>query len=154
MPNLGYAGVDLGTMQAAGAVPTLVRKTVTFTGAAGNGAAGTVALFTVTGDVEVVKYFEKCTESLVGAATLETGITGATAIFGPQVANATTVDAGMWNTSEGWATGYGADTKAGLSYVTAEDIFMTVGTTDITDGTVTAYLQYIPLSAGASVVAA
>ena len=143
-----------GALQAAGAVPTVVRKTVTF--AAGTtGATTTHALFTVTGLVEafVTGY---CTTALTvgGATTLSIGTTSsAGAMFdgtdGPL--DLTTIDAGY----------YTLETSADITgqafpnlRMSAENITYTVGTSTITGGVMIFICKYIPLSAGASVVAA
>jgi hypothetical protein len=60
-----------------------ITKTVTFTGAAGLGAAGAVPWFTITGQVHVVKICGRILVNTAGTAgdTLALGITGATTLF-------------------------------------------------------------------------
>ena len=67
-------------------------KTVTFTGAANLGAVGAVPLFTVTGEVLIVRLVPFCTTLLTEAlatATLALGVTGSTSLF---IAATTAVD--------------------------------------------------------------
>ena len=58
-----------------------------------DGTSDPTTLFTVTGDV-LVRIYGVCTTTLVGAATIEVGVTGNTAELLAQVANATTIAAG------------------------------------------------------------
>jgi hypothetical protein len=132
----------------------LARKTVAFTGAAGLGAAGTVALFTQTGQVLVDLFAVYCSESLVGAATLEFGTAADTDRFIAQVAATTTVDAGDWIDDGAGATPAGATQYTSAYYAIDEDIIATVGAADITDGTISIFVLWRPLSAGATLVAA
>lgn len=127
------------------------RKTLAYTGAAGLGAQGATTLFTVTGDV-IVTLFAVCSESLAGAsATIEAGISGNTAALLAQT-TATDIDAGEIWVDTGPAT---VEPIPGDKILTnGADIIETIGTADITDGTITYYCAWVPLSAGASVVAA
>jgi len=132
----------------------LATKTITYTGAAGAGATGTVTVFTVTGDIEVAGYFEKCTVDLVGAATLATGVSGNTGALCASTADATTADAGEWNDGNGtWNAGIGILDFTGdrQRYALSANIIQTVGSTNITAGSITAYMWWRPLSAGATV---
>jgi hypothetical protein len=128
----------------------LVSKTRTFDGSAGNGAQGASDLFTVTGDV-LVTVFAVCSEDLVGAGTIEAGISGNTAAILAQIANATNLDAGeVWSDS-GPAT---VEALPGAKILSGADIIETIGTADITDGTITYYCLFRPLSEDATVTAA
>lgn len=121
-----------------------VTKTVAFTGAAGLGAVGTVSLFTVTGDV-VVNVVGVCTENLAsaGGGTLEVGIAGNTAALIAQT-TATAIDAGeTWvDATPATVVSYPSDKVL----VNGTDIIATVATGDITDGTITFYCNFTPLS--------
>jgi len=69
-----------------GAIPQRATKTVTFTGAAGLGAVGNVPLFTVTGEVEILRIVPYVVASLTEpggqpAPTLSLGVTNALALF-------------------------------------------------------------------------
>ena len=74
-----------------------ISKPAAFTGGTANtrgdkdGTKAAQTLFEVTGDV-LVRVFGVCTVDLVGAATLEVGVTGNTAALIAQIANATTLD--------------------------------------------------------------
>lgn len=132
-------------------------KTITYTGATGAGEVGTVTLFTVTGDVDVIRYAEKCTTNLEGAGTLETGWAGDSDGLMAQTADATTIDASDWNNGDGtWVAGGAELAGNGPRYGAriASNIIQTVGSANITGGVIVAYVWYRPLSAGATVVAA
>lgn len=134
-------------------------KSVTFDGATTNdigdydGTGNPATLFTVTGPVliEVVGY---PSVDLTGAtATLEVGITGATAQFIAQTTG-TDIDAGeIWHDAS-------PDAKVEASTVMVQqllndtDIIQTVGTANITAGAITYVAYWYPLSPDASVVAA
>lgn len=140
-----------------GLFPNTVQKTAVLGGGAGAGDIGTVALFTVTGGV-AIRLVCICTETLVGAATLEIGIAGTTTAFMAQVADATTIAAGDIYHD---ATVDAASELWSVTAVTAErilgngqDIIATVGAANITDGTLVFTAFWIPLTPGASVVAA
>ena len=153
--SLYAVGVDLGTMQNAGAVPTIVRKTVTFV-AGTTGATTTHALFTVTGAVRVVQLSALCTVSLTvgGSTTLTVGNATDTAMYldgTDSPIDLTDVDAGTYLL----ATDIVASQSTAITTVfTVENITYTVGTSTITGGALQFICEYIPLSAGASVVAA
>ncbi len=127
------------------------QKVVAFSGAAGNGAIGTVALFTVTGAVAVC-VVARCTEDLVGAATLEVGIAGNTAALVAQLADATTLDTG-----EVYVDGTPATVEAlpGFKVIgNGQDIILTVGSANVTDGTVEFDVLWKKLSSDGNLVAA
>lgn len=131
----------------------IVKKSVTFSNVAGGGAIGTVALFTVTGMV-YAKVIGICSVDLVGAATLEVGVTGSTALCLAQIANATTLDTG-----EIYADNTPAAFKAVSDTVPPENvittaIFATVGAANITAGQVDFYCIFRPISDNGAVVAA
>ena len=132
-----------------------VPKTVEFDGGAGNGAVGTVALFTVTGSVWVT-VTSYCTEDLTeggATATISVGITGSTAALIAQV-NAVDIDDG-----EIWFDATPGDIEVlssigGAFIGGGEDIFATIGTQSVDDGTLTFICFWTPLSADGDVVAA
>ena len=144
--NLGIAG---------GWANALVRKSVSFDGGVGSGQVGTVALFTVTGAVAF--YITAiCTETLVGAATIEVGTAGSTAGIIAQVADATALLTGeIWYDATPTTV---LDTIANgrLGYIIGDgaDIILTVGAANVTDGTIVFQVWYTPLTVGATVVAA
>lgn len=139
----------------------LARKTVAFDGSAGNGAAGTVALFTVTGQVAVYLMAGHCTEDLTESAptaTIALGVTGATAIF-IAATNAVDLDNGEWWVDTGPdANGVllPAAGGGGQPWLLSDndDVILTVAAADVDDGTVTFYCHWRPMSAGSSIVSA
>lgn len=134
-------------------LPFTARTTRTYTGASGLGAAGTTTLFTVTGAV-AVRVIGACTEDLVGAATLEVGISGNTAGLIAQLADATVLDAGESYIDATPATLEAVDFSSGFIISNGQDIIETIGTTNITDGTVLFTCHWRPLSTDGNVVAA
>ena len=119
----------------------------------GAGAIGTIDLFDVTGPVFLL-IVGWCTEDLVGAATIEVGIVGATAALLAQVANATTVDADMaWfadavPSDMEVVTGYG-----GAFFGGDQTIILTIGGAEITDGELSFSCFWTPLAATGNVAA-
>lgn len=115
------------------------------------GAQGAATVFTVTGPV-LVSVFAVCTEDLAGAtATIELGISGNTAALIAQT-TATDID-----NNEVWIDNAPATIEAVPStriIGNGQDIIETIATADITDGTLTYYCLWRPLSSTASVVAA
>lgn len=134
-----------------------VSKTVAFDGTAGNGAVGSVSLFTVTGDI-LVTVVGMVTETLVGAtSTLVVGTANNTAGLLASVSGPALV-AGDVHTSGTSPADVAALSTAGSSAPAAlnngADIIATVGTADITDGTIKFYCLWRPLSTDGNVVAA
>ena len=139
----------------------LATKTVAFTGAAGNGAVGTVALFTTTGQVDIDPLPVYCSEDLVGAATLDWGVVGNAdkinqiLVIAAQFADATTFDAGDWWGNNGNTTATVAIERSGSARgVISANVILTIGANAVTDGTLVFYIWWRPLSAGATLVAA
>lgn len=133
-------------------------KTWALDGTAGKGAQGSNTLFTVTGPVLISRLVCTCSETLVGAGTLEIGISGTTTAFMAQVADATTIAAGdIYHDATVDATielASVSTTTAARILGNGQDIIATVGTANITDGTLNFVCFWTPLAAGASVVAA
>lgn len=140
------------TIAGVSGIPT--RKTVAFSGAAGNGAVGAVNLFTVTGSVLIRRITARCTEDLAGAtATLALGVTGSTALF-IAATTATDIDTGeFWLSTTPAATGL-ALPAALQNIVVDADIILTVATANITDGTIEFTVEWTPLSSDGNLVAA
>jgi hypothetical protein len=131
----------------------ITKKSVTFSNVAGGGAVGTVALFTVTGMV-VAKVIGICGVDLVGAATLEVGVTGSTALCLAQIANATTLDVGEIYANNTPATFVAVSDTVPPENVVTTSIFATVGATNITAGQVDFYCIWRPISDDGNLVAA
>jgi len=137
------------------ALPREVFKTAEFTAGVGTGDIGTFALFTVTGAVRA-KITAICTDTLVGAATLECGYATATAAIIAQIADATALAAGeLWYDATP-TTVFDAESAAALEFVLGDgqDIFLTIGAANLTDGTVVFKVVWEPLTPGAAVIAA
>lgn len=147
----------LSAFQAASAAPTLTRKTLELTGAANLGefANPNIPLFTVTGRVLMVSIAPFCTESLAsaGGGTLALGVTGNTAAM-IAATTATDIDSGdVWVDATPAVGAESLPAALGPVLVSA-NIVGTVGTADITDGTIEFDCLWLPMSAGASLVAA
>lgn len=126
-------------------------KSITYA-AATTGATGASTLFTVTGCV-AVRVFGVCGLTLVGAATLEVGITGTTAVVLAQIADATDlatdeiyVDATPTTKVEAM--------PSRLVIGNGQDIIQTIGSTALTAGVLEYFCVWSPLSNDGNVVAA
>lgn len=132
----------------------LVTKTITFTGAAHLGLSGSdIPLFTVTGQCWV-KLFGVCTADLTSSGgTLEIGCTGNTAALVAQT-TASTIDAGEIWFSNTPAVGITASSNITEKLIVGgSDIIGTVGSADITDGSITFYLYFQPLDSTSTITA-
>lgn len=124
-------------------VPRKFIKTITFTGAAGLGAQGTVAIATVVGSVLLTHLTARCKTLLAGAsATVELGVAGNTEALIAQ-STATDIDAG-----EFWQD---TSPEAGVSPAIVDkavtgNIILTVGTADVTSGVLEIVGYWLPLS--------
>lgn len=139
-----------------------VRKTVAFDGTAGNGAVGTVTLFTISGRVIVERFTAYVTEDIATVgASLTVGTTAAgnsSSMLNTLVTSAT---AGTW-LSDYWGKKAGSapvgpndgSTFAVGAMAFALDITATVVTNAITDGTIVFDIFYRPLTDGATLTAA
>lgn len=124
-------------------------KTITYATST-TGATGASTLFTVTG-VVAVQLFAVCGTDLTsgGAATLEAGIAGNTAVLLAQT-TATGIDAG-----EIWIdTGPATVELLPARSIVAADIIQTIATTTVTGGVLTYYCLWAPISSDGNVVAA
>lgn len=135
----------------------LIKKSVVFDGAAGSGAIGTVALFTVTGLCRI-KVIAVCKTSLTeegapGGATIEVGVSGDTAILIAQTA-ALDIDVGeIWHDATPDALHESSDVFAPF-LINGEDIIATVGTDEIDGGEIEFIALVTPLSTDSVVTAA
>lgn len=121
-----------------------------------DGSQASFKLFNVEGDV-LVRIFGVCTVDLVGAGTLEVGVTGNTAGLIAQVADATALDANdIWN--DATPTTVGVDLLSNILgpyiIVNGLDIYEKCGGADITAGNIYYVCLWRPLSPGAKVEAA
>lgn len=132
-----------------------VKKTVTFTGAAGAGAQGTFNVFNVTGAV-VFKILGICEVDLVGAsATASVGISGNTTLYIAST-TATNIDAGLSWTDNTPGTGEAANTASLTPRIlpNSNNIIGTIATADVTAGRISFYGFWRPISDDGNVVPA
>lgn len=135
----------------------ITKKTITFTGGTTDawgddgGALDGGAIFTVTGLVKA-QVVGVCTVDLVGGATVEVGITGATAIFGAQITD-TTLDAGEIYLNDTTPASYfiiGEEQAAADNFpvylLNGNDIILTTTTTNTTSGAIDFYCIWTPIS--------
>lgn len=116
------------------------------------GAVGLTTLFTVTGTV-AVRVFGVCGLTLVGAATLEVGISGATAVILAQIADATTLATDEIYTDATPTTK--VEPLPNLLIIGAgQDIIQTIGAVPISAGQLTYYCLWTPISEDGNLVAA
>ena len=149
MTMLGSA-LDLGSLLRP------ARKTATFTGAAGAGAVGSVALFSTTGEILIVAIVPFCTTLLTEAgatATIALGITGSTSLF-VAATNAVEIDANeFWVDTAPDPNGI-ALPAALQNIVITDNIIATVGAQNVTGGVIRFDVLWRPLSADGALVAA
>lgn len=133
-------------------------KTMTFAGGTANdpgdydGTGNPATLFTVTGDV-LVFIMGVCKTTLVGAATLEVGVTDATAALLPQISNATTLVVNELYV-DATPTLAEAFTPQFHGIGGGLDIIQTLGTANVTAGEIDYHCFWRPLSEDGNVVAA
>ena len=138
-----------------------VTKSLTYAEGAGTGSVGSVALFTVTGEVEVLRLVPTVvltlTENAVpGAATLALGVTNSTGLF---IAATTAL---LLATGEFWTEATGGGTaNAGIAIPAAlkdiaitSNIINTVAVSNLTGGTIRYDIYWRPLSTNGLIVAA
>lgn len=134
-------------------------KTIAFDGTAGLGLeTSDVTVFTLTGRVLIHAITAFCSETLEGAtATIELGVTGDTDAFITQT-TATSVAADEWWAVAAAATASGttlADSQTGGATTSqrakaiSASIILTIGTADVTNGTLVFDVLYTPLTDGA-----
>lgn len=117
--------------------------------AASTGATGAHTLFTVTDNV-LATVFGICDTNLAGAGTFEVGVTGNTAGFIAQIADAEDLDDGdvyIDGTPE-----VGCAAVPSMQMINdGNDIILTIGTTAITTGVVDFYCLWRPLNDSSNV---
>lgn len=121
-----------------------------------DGTSDPTTLFNVTGDV-LVRMYAVVTTTLVGAATIEVGLTGNTAELLAQVADASTMAAGdIWvdGTVDDVRGAAFADVKASTLVVDGSDIIETIASANITAGNIRYVCLWRPVTVGSKVVAA
>lgn len=131
----------------------IASKTITYT-ALGSGAVASSTLFNVTGAVACVVY-GVCSEDLVsaGGGTVEIGITGNTALLIAQT-TATAIDNGeIWRDNSP-STSYALNSTNFPLTVISSDILHEVKTGTVSDGTITFYCLWTPLTVDGDVTAA
>ena len=135
-------------------------KAITFAGGTTNaigdhdGTQDPFTIFTVTGTVKV-RIFAVVETTLVGAATLEVGMVGATAALLAQLADATVLAAGeIWHDGTPDAFVELATVAPEKIVANSKNIIGTVGTANITAGKLRFICAWYPLSADGKVVAA
>lgn len=118
----------------------------------------TSALFTVTGEVAVRAYAvvgATAIQSTSGTTTVELGISGATALLIAQ----TTIDNSDFAANDVWvdtnpAESFGARPDTFQIIANGLDISLTRSVDDITQGEITVYLEWYPISDDGNIVAA
>ena len=116
------------------------------------GAIGVTTLFTVTGPV-VVRVFGICGITIVGAATLEVGISGDTARILAQIADATVLAADeIYLDATPTLKVEAIPSQVIIS--NGQDIIQTIGSAPMSAGQITYYCAWTPLGATGLVVAA
>ena len=129
-----------------------ISKTITFTGAAGAGDVGLVTVFTLSGLSYCVKCLIWCTSDLISAGGGSVSLGSTANVVGLIAATtATTIDTGeMWLTN---APGVGTIAVPSVmsNAFWGSTISIDVTVAAVTGGVLNFYLEYIPISAGATV---
>lgn len=139
-----------------GYLPFRTSKTITFDGNTANaigdhdGTGDPFTIFEVTGDV-FVAVVGVCKTTLVGAATLEVGVTDATAALLAQITDATTLAANEFWLPDATPSLAEAHTPKIHGIGGGLDIIGTVGTANITAGVIDFYCSFMPLSSDGNV---
>ena len=138
----------------------IIRKTITFTGAAGYGAIGNVVYFTITGAVHVVSLDAVIETSLTedagtGVSSCSLGVVNATTLFVAAVATTLLVSTTpLWYTVTPTANGIALDAKY-KDIAIAQNIVLAVtstGTRKVTGGVITLTVTYVPITSTGSLV--
>lgn len=123
--------------------PRRLIKQITFDGAAGSGAVGTIAVATVTGAIRIENLTARCLTSLVGAtATVEMGVAGNTAALIAQTTAEDIDDGEFWSDATPEA---GVGTPVSAKQVEG-NIIITVGTAAVTAGVLEIDMTFYPAS--------
>lgn len=134
----------------------LATKTYTF--AVEGGAQGAIDLFTVTGDVEL-EIFGICKDAFTtagGAATIEVGVSGNTAVLIAQATATDLIANEIWHDATPTTTVEQVDVVGGRRFIVSggQNVILTIATADTTAGDCTFYCRWRPLSSDGAVVAA
>lgn len=136
----------------AGILAPKFQKTITFDGTAGNGATGSVALFTVHGTVLATIRAFVLTTPTGASATIAHGISGATAILSAAVTATSLVQRTKALDSTGIVTMPAALNKTpGVILLDGEIVIATIATANIATGKLQYILDVVPLTVGAYV---
>lgn len=151
--NGNYRPNDAASYAAGVAVSRTAIGNYNFTDDTGAQAAYTI--FTVTGDV-VMKVFGVCDVAVTsgGAATIELGVSGNTAVL---IAQATATDLilnEIWHDASPTTTVEQID-PTGREFIIAggQDVILTIATADLTAGDIDFYALWVPLSTDGNIVA-
>ena len=123
-----------------------VRKTIAFDGSAGNGAVGTVTVFTTTGWVWAEIIVGRCTEDIAAGAltTLQLGTSAVPDMFGI-AANFGSSDARDLENGDGFQTGAAGDERNEAGKGVSGNIILTTDV-QITNGTLVFDAWYRPIT--------
>jgi len=121
------------------------------------GAAGSFTIFTVTGDVELV-VFGVCKDSLTsgGAATIELGVSGNTAVLIALTTATALLVNEIWQDATPTTTVEAIDIEGTKRFIVSngQDVLFKITTADLTAGDIDFYALWRPLSTDGLVVAA
>ena len=135
--------------------PWLARSDYSF--AADTGAQGAYTVFTVTGDVLIHAIFGICGTTFTsgGAATIELGVSGSTAVLIAQTTATDLIANELWFDASPTTAIEQLDlTTRSFVVSNGQDFIFTIGAADLTAGLVNLYCIWSPLSATGNVVAA
>lgn len=121
------------------------------------GAQGAYTIFTVTGDI-ALSVFGICKTAVTsgGAATIELGVAGNTAILIAQATATALILNEIWHDATPTTTveSVAAATNNAIVISGGQDVILTIGGADLTAGVIDFYALWKPLSTDANLVAA
>ena len=115
-----------------------VRTTIAFDGSSGNGATGTVTVFTLTGRVWLLGLSAFCTENLTeggATSTIKLGTASSTAGL-IAVVNSVDIDNNEWWMDGTPAAGLVQMNTAQVDVLLSENVILTVATQSVSNGTI------------------
>lgn len=149
-----YSGSAWG-LQLGGNGTFRTSKTLVLDGTAGKGLSATSGtLFAVTGDVIIEYLLAICEADCVTVnGTMALGVTSSTSLF-VAATDSNVIDAGeLWGGTSPPANGFAVPAALKQIWIT-QDILVTFATANTTSGTITFYVIWRPITAGALVAAA
>ena len=124
-----------------------VTKTIAFDGTAGNGAVGTVTVFTLTGRVWLAGLSAFCTETLAGnTATVSLGVASVVAGLVPVTTGTDLAANDWWIDATPAEIGIAAVAASQKDQLLSQSVIVNVLVAGVTDGTLVIDAWYLPVT--------